>query len=283
MRTLLARKTTVVHQMKLPRLQLFEFNDAPWAPRQLKQQIIQTLSRTLRWGGVLRELAPQFERFIARTGANEVLDLASGAGGPAAILARAMADDGHKPPRFLLTDLLPQPEAWAQLKAESPETIDFEPGPVDMTAIPPRLGGNRPRTIINALHHFPPEVARALLRGAAEGASGLFIAEALVRNPARATAIALTGIPALYLNPLLSADGRLGKALWTWPIPFALWAGVWDGAVSSMRTYTEAELHELVQPWGADWEWHSGQFSYPPWGKGTYFWGIPAPHGVSRR
>jgi hypothetical protein len=178
---------------------------------------------------------------------------------------------------------LPQPEAWLALRERFPEAIDFEPAPVDMTQIPAALGGRRPRTIINALHHFPPEVAGALLRGAAEGSSGLFIAEALVRNPARATAVAMTGIPALYLNPLLSSHGRLSKLLWTWPLPLALAAGLWDGAVSSMRAYTEAELREMVRPWSAGWEWTWGEFGYPPWGKGSYFWGVPAPHGASMR
>jgi hypothetical protein len=263
--------------MNLPRLQLFEFNDAPWAPLQLKAQIIESLSRTLRWGRTLDGLVPAFEAFMQRTQASEVLDLASGAGGPAAILAAAM----KFPPRFLLTDLLPQPEAWGRLKAQHPGVIDFEPESVDMTAIPRRLGTGRPRCIINALHHFPPDVARSLLRGAAEGASGRFIAEALVRSPARATSIFMAGVPALYLNPLLSGDARLRKALWTWPLPLALAAGIWDGAVSSMRVYNEAELRGLVEPWGQDWEWHYGEFTYLPWGKGSFFWGVPAPTGAS--
>jgi hypothetical protein len=267
--------------MKLPRWQLFEFNDAPWAPEALKQSIIESLSRTIRWGGMLKGAVEPFAQFMAATGKSEVLDLASGAGGPATILLRSMKARGHLPPRFLLTDLLPHPEEWDLLRKEHPAEIDYAPQPVDMTAIPPSLGSDRPRCIINALHHFPPGVARALLRGAGEGSPGLFIAEGLTRNPARATAVALAGVPALYLNPLLTEGTRLPKLLWTWPIPLALAAGIWDGAVSSMRAYTEADLRELVQPWGADWRWHYGEFTYPPWGKGSYFWGVPAPHGAS--
>lgn len=66
--------------MKLPRLQLFEFNDAPWAPEPLKAQIIEALSHTIRWGGLLTEVVPHFETFMTRTRSHEVLDLASGAG-----------------------------------------------------------------------------------------------------------------------------------------------------------------------------------------------------------
>lgn len=269
--------------MKLPRLQLFEFNDAPWAPVLLKQTIIETLSRALRWGRVLEGTVPAFEEFLGATGRNEVLDLASGAGGPAAILIEAVRATGRAPPRFLLTDLLPHPDHWEVLRRVHPDCIEFEAGPVDMTRIPAALAGDRPRTIINALHHFPPGLAKELLRGAADGAAGLFIVEALVRNPARATAMALTGIPALYLNPLFTREDRLKKLLWTWPLPAALAAGVWDGAVSSMRAYTTDELFELVQPWGASWRWTHGTFTYPPWGKGSFFWGVPAPHGASRR
>jgi hypothetical protein len=267
--------------MKLPRWQLFEFNDAPWAPEVLKQSIIESLSRTIHWGRMLRGLVEPFTAFMAATGKDEILDLASGAGGPAAILVKAMQEQGRVPPRILLTDLQPQLDAWQKLKERFAGTIDYAPQPVDMTAIPAALSGERPRCIINALHHFPPDVARTLLRGAAEGSSGLFIAEGLTRNPLRATAVAMTGVPAVLLNPLLAEDHQLSKLLWTWPVPLALAAGIWDGAVSSMRSYTEAELLELVQPWGRGWHWTSGEFTYRPWGKGSYFWGVPAPRGAS--
>ncbi|HEY1585502.1 MAG TPA: class I SAM-dependent methyltransferase, partial [Polyangia bacterium] len=68
--------------MALPRLHLFEFNDSTWAPRALRDTIVESLSRTLAWGHLLRGLIAPFEEFIARAGVDEVLDVCAGAAGP---------------------------------------------------------------------------------------------------------------------------------------------------------------------------------------------------------
>ena len=73
--------------LRLPRLQLFEFNDLPWMPAAVRDTVVESLSRTLAWGGILEGLVGPFEAFLARAGAREVLEIGSGGGGPAIILA----------------------------------------------------------------------------------------------------------------------------------------------------------------------------------------------------
>ena len=90
--------------MELPRVQGFEFNDSERAPGFVRETIVESLSRTLRWGRMLSELVRPFRRFLAASGASEVLDLCAGAAGPATILASEMRRAGDTPPRFLLTD-----------------------------------------------------------------------------------------------------------------------------------------------------------------------------------
>ncbi|MEZ4300716.1 MAG: class I SAM-dependent methyltransferase, partial [Polyangiaceae bacterium] len=164
--------------MELPRIQAFELNDASWAPEVVREMVVETLSRTLRWGRVLHELVPPFARFLSASGASEVLDLCAGAAGPATILASEMARAGHVPPRFLLTDLYPRVEAWEEARAEHPAHIDFVREPVDATQIPEELASGRARTIINALHHFPPALVSAIFADAVRGSRGIFVAEA---------------------------------------------------------------------------------------------------------
>ena len=88
--------------MALPRLQLFEFNDSSWAPRALRDTIVESLSRTLLWGHFLGGLVAPFEEFLARAGVSEVLDVGAGAAGPARIMAREI------------------PRRWAQAAALRP-------------------------------------------------------------------------------------------------------------------------------------------------------------------
>jgi hypothetical protein len=260
----------------LPRAHLFEFNDSAWVPLALRETIVEALSRTLVWGRVLEGLVAPFERFLEETGAREVLDLCSGAGGPAAILAEEIARAGGTPPRFLLTDLHPHAAAWKALKDARPSCIDYVEEPVDATRIPAGLGEGRARVIINALHHFPEGLAGAILRGACADSPGVFVVEGFERNPLRFAAFARAGVPALYANPLLSPRRKLAKAMITWATPIALAASAWDGFVSTLRVYTEADLREMVAPLGDAFRWTYGTYDFSPGGRGYYFAGVKA-------
>lgn len=261
--------------MKLPRLQLFEFNDLPSVPAPVRDTIVESLSRTLEWGRMLDGLVPPFERFLAQAGAHELLDLGSGAGGPARILARSFQRAGKSPPHLLLTDLHPRPEAWARLRDEHPGVIDFVASSVDATRIEPELARGRARTVINVLHHLPPSLARGVFEDAVRTGRGIFVAEAFERQPAMFANFGVWGLPALALNPLLSERDRLAKAAFTWLTPAALAISIWDGLVSTLRVYDEAELRAMVEPLGDHFRWEYGNYPYPPFGRGYYFFGVP--------
>ena len=117
--------------MPLPRLHLFEFNDTAGVPAFVQDTIIESLSRTLAWGHVLRGLVDPFSQFVARASASEVLDVGAGAGGPAGNFVEEMLAAGIEPPRFILTDVNPQLESWEALKRRHPRYIDYVREPVD--------------------------------------------------------------------------------------------------------------------------------------------------------
>ncbi|HEX6835212.1 MAG TPA: hypothetical protein VF334_01500 [Polyangia bacterium] len=260
--------------MALPRLHLFEFNDSSWAPRAIRDTIVESLSRTLSWGHLLSGLVAPFEEFVARAGVDEVLDVCAGAAGPARILVAEMRRHGRTPPRFVLTDLQPQLDAWEAARAQFPE-IDFVPEPVDATAIPRAIAGGRARVIINAFHHFPPALARSILRDAVEGSAGIFIAEPWERNPLRFSTFIPVGVLALAANPLLSRRDRWAKALLTYASPAIAAVALWDGLVSTMRVYSREELEAMVAPLGDRFAWTFGHHDYSPGGRGYYFYGVP--------
>ena len=260
--------------MPLPRLQLFEWNDLARTPAPLRDGIVETLSRTLRWGRMMAGLVEPVRGFLAAAGTDEVLDLCAGAGGPAGVLAEELGRAGAAP-RFVLTDLFPRTADWAELARAHPGVIDYVPDPVDATAIPPALAAGRARMVVNAFHHFPPALAQAILDDAVAGARGVFIAEAFERNPLAFLSFAPAGALALAANPLLAKKDRLAKALLTWATPITLAAGTFDGLVSTMRIYSEADLRAMVARHGARFRWTYGTYRYPFGGKGYYFWGVP--------
>jgi hypothetical protein len=263
--------------MALPRLHLFEFNDSAWAPRVLRDTIVESLSRTLEWGHLLAGLVAPFEEFVERAGVSELLDVGAGAGGPARIFVEEIRRAGRRSPRFILTDLLPQVEAWKAARDAFPEHIDFLPQPIDATAIPHAVAGGRARLIINAFHHFPPSLARAILRDAVADSAGIFIGELFDRNPLRFASFIPFGLPALLFNPLLSGRDRAAKAALTLAVPALLGASLWDGLVSTMRVYSQSELESMVAPLGDRFSWTYGLHQFSPGGRGYYFYGIPRP------
>ena len=260
----------------LPRTHLFEFNDRDWVPASLRDTIIETLSRSLDWGGFLRPLVPVMDDFLSAAGTREVLDLCSGAAGPALILTEEAERIGIRAPRFLMTDLFPRVPIWTRARAQHPESIDFIAEPVDATRIPAALSDGRARVIVNAFHHFSPEHAGAILRDAVESQAPIFIAESFERDPRGAFPLIPIGIPSLLATPLLSPRDRLAKAAWTWLTPIALAAGTWDALISTLRVYSQQDLRDLVSPFGRSYEWTYGTYDYPFGGRGCYFQGVPS-------
>lgn len=236
--------------------------------------IVETLSRSLDWGGFIRPLLPIMDGFLSAAGTREVLDLCAGAGGPAMILSREAERAGRTPPQILMTDLFPRVSVWRNAKQQYP-TLDFIEEPVDATHIPPALSRGRARTILNAFHHFPPDLARSMLRDAVDHRAPIFIAESFERDPLGTLPLIPVGIPALLSSPLLSPRNRLAKAAWAWMTPVGIAAGAWDAIVSSLRVYSETDLRELVAPFGGGYEWTYGTYDYPFGGRGCYFYGVP--------
>lgn len=260
--------------MDLPRLQLVELNDHERTPAALRDTLIEILSRALRWGRMLHGLVAPVREFLAAAGTDEVLDLCAGAGGPARVLAAELARAGS-PPRFLLTDLFPRVHEWDEARRAQPGVIDFVAEPVDATAIPRELAWGRARMVVNAFHHFPPDLADAILADAIAGSRGVFIAEAFERNPLRFLPMAPALLAALAAEPLLARKDRLAKALYSWVSPIALAVGAFDGIVSTLRIYEPRDLERMVARHGDRFRWTHGHYAFPLGGRGFYFYGVP--------
>ncbi len=256
----------------MQRRQLFEFNDAPWAPAALRETIVLALSQTIREGRLLDGAVGPFTRFLEQTSARTVLDVCSGGGDAAVMLQEALQRAGVTI-ELRVSDLFPQLEAWQALG------VPFVEAPVDVTALPGELGAGSVCTIINALHHFPPAQAQQVLEGLCARARGVFVFEGLGRNFLSFAALAPQGVKSLAMTPL-RAKARLASAALTWLTPIALLASVWDGSVSCLRTYEEHELRAMVAHLDG-WHWEFVASSHGRFGQGSSFMGWPAHPGAA--
>ena len=141
------------------RVQGFELEDQDWMPRSIRESIPEMLGLSSRWSGIYRQLAPLFRQALDRVGSDRVLDLCSGSGEPIGMLLDALKAQNMALPEVTMSDLYPNVAALERVASRHPDRISVERESVDATALPAHL--RRPlHTVINALHHFPPQLAQ---------------------------------------------------------------------------------------------------------------------------
>jgi hypothetical protein len=190
-----------------------------------------------------RHIAPLIQDWSASLGARQILDIGSGGGAQVATLLKYL--DQKDAPRFVLSDLYPQPEAYRELQARyGAERLGYLDGPVSFAQLPAEY---RVLTIFSAFHHLPPQAAAALIEEVVERRDGICIVEFTRRTPLDL----LSMFPAFFVNmlaPLTAERFKLGKLLWGTLVPVIPAMVCYDGFISALRSYTVSELKDLLPP-----------------------------------
>jgi hypothetical protein len=217
---------------------------------------------------------PALRRAFSRSGAERVVDLCSGAGGPWVPLLASWDKQGDAPAEVRLSDFHPSPEAWREATEASQGRIRAYPAPVDARAVPKELEGFR--TLFASFHHFRPAEAEAILRDAVERRQGIAILEPTERS-ARAVALACLSWLFVWLLTPGIRPVRLRRLLLTYVLPVIPALVTFDGVVSCLRTYTPDELGELARrAGGGAYDWEIGSAPYPGFPiPVTYLIGVP--------
>jgi hypothetical protein len=225
--------------------------------------------------GTYRPIAPLLAEGLARTGQTRVLELGAGAGGGTETVLTALHAHGQPGATILLTDLYPQPVAWADIARRTHGAIGFELAPVNALSVPGHLAGFR--AIFSAFHHFPPNAAEAMLRDAVRAGTGIGVFEGAGKHWVELL-LAWTVLPVaqLLLTPFYRPF-RLSRLVFTYLIPLIPLCTIWDGSVSLLRMYSTPELLELARAADPDerFVWQAGKKRHW-WGpEVTYLVGWP--------
>lgn len=257
----------------MKRMQLIELEDLPWFPAVLRDGGTAFLALAERMSGHGRMLAGPLERLLAATGETRIVDLCSGGGGPAAVMADELAKRGHDV-TVTLTDLYPNPAAFAYAAAIGGGKVAGRDQPVDATRVPADLPGVR--TVFNAFHHLPPDLARKVLADAVAARQPIAVFEVVSRELPMLLGLLMSPLSVTLTMPLWRPF-RWQWLLWTWVFPIMQPFVLWDGIVSWLRIYSVEELRELVKGIDAPgWEWEIGMIKLgdAPL-HGTYLTGRP--------
>lgn len=225
-------------------MRLFEIHDQSWFPQFLRDEFVDQLQMILEISNTYRPIANLLRKRLHASGAERVLDLCSGAGGPWPSLVRDFETSGAKPPEVLLTDKYPSSLRLHNVESSSATRIQFLKLSVDATQIPEHLHGFR--TLFSSFHHLNPGEARRLLQDTVSRRQGIGIFEAPARHTMTLLSLILIPIAAWLFVPFRRAF-RWSRLLWTYLIPVIPFVLFFDGLVSCLRAYSPAELQEMTR------------------------------------
>jgi hypothetical protein len=228
----------------LPRFQVFEFHERDWFPTSFRNaitEVLRALSLEMRVHDVI---GPILESLLDRTGADSVIDLCSGAGGPIlAIQQRLARSDRYVP--VLLTDKYPNVDAFERAEKAGQGLVRGHKEPVDATQVPAELTGVR--TLFNAFHHFDPPSARSILADAYRQRQPIAIFEITERSFFNTFSIFGASFIAMLLLMPRMRSRKFEWWLFTYLLPILPAAFGWDGFISCLRSYTAEEFEELTK------------------------------------
>jgi hypothetical protein len=240
------------------RMQLIEIHDQAWFPAFLRDQVTDDLQVLLNIGKPYGDILPQLREGIERAGADRVLDLCSGAGGPWPWLADALARNGVRV-CVELSDKYPNATARGRVESKS-ASVHYREESVEATRVPRELTGFR--TLFTSFHHFPPEQAREILRDAVANRQGIGVFEIPGRRPLTLLLVPMVPIADILLVPFLRTQPiirSVWRLVWRWIIPVVPLVLLFDGIVSCLRAYSPGELRELTSDIGdSSYRWDIG-------------------------
>ncbi|MCS6913923.1 MAG: hypothetical protein RMK29_07360 [Myxococcales bacterium] len=238
------------------RLQLFEFTDLPRCPETVRRLVTDYLRFVLRLLRLDGPMASLLLGLIRHTGADRLVDLCSGASGPILPILRRLQREGVSV-HVLLTDRFPNLPAFALAARQAPGAVDYVPEPIDATCVPAELAGIR--TLFEGLHHFPPAQARAILADATRCGAPIAVFEVTARSLLPILGSFLL-IPMVFLITPFIRPLTWWRLVLTYLLPVAPLVIFWDALVSSLRSYTVAELRALTEGLpGPPYLWEVGQ------------------------
>jgi hypothetical protein len=243
------------------RLHLFEFEDQQWFPSFLRNygtDFLQFLSNNT---AMYRPIIPVLRKGLKKSGTSQIIDLGSGGGGGLIWLNTELKKD-FPDLKIVLTDYYPNLPAFEVTKKKT-NNFTYVRTPVDARNVPRDLKGLRTQYL--SLHHFKPSDAKQILQNAIDTGSGIAIFEGQERSFASILAMLFSPITVLITTPFIRPF-KVGRIVFTYLIPVVPLFVLWDGIVSSLRTYSVKEMNGLVDALNGTetYDWEGGRVRSGP-------------------
>lgn len=225
----------------MARIHLFEFGDQKWFPQFIKNYLTDFLQFLSNVAKIYKPIISVLEKGLQLSKTNQIIDLASGGGGGLLWLNSELKKSNPKL-KILLSDYYPNKSAFEYTKRKA-NNFEYIKNSVDARDVPKNLIGLRTQFL--SFHHFKPKDAKLILQNAIDSNSAIAIFEAQERSIGSIIAMLFSPISVLLTTPFIRPF-KLGRIIFTYLIPIVPVVVLFDGIVSSLRTYSVTEMTELV-------------------------------------
>lgn len=225
------------------RHKLFEWEDLAWLPDFIRGGATDALRFAMEATGACRALVPILVTCIESTAATAIIDLGSGSGGPMIWLFRRLRPQIGWPLTLVLTDRYPNPAALMAWATPEQPWIQAHLAPTLATEVPEDLSGLR--TLCNVLHHLSLSEVRQTFQQARHQQQPIFVVE-LVGRSWRSLLLVVAATLFSFVSPWVTRSGDWRRWPFTYLVPVIPFVVFWDGCVSCLRSYSEAELVQLT-------------------------------------
>ncbi|MGV3629865.1 MAG: hypothetical protein ACO1O6_01590 [Bacteroidota bacterium] len=225
----------------MARIHLFEIEDQSWFPKFLRNYMTDFLQFLANKTDLYKGVLPLFFEALEKSGEEKIIDLCSGGGGGLLRISEHLHK--HNPDiRITLTDYYPNSAAFKEICARYPN-FTYSEKPVNALQVPQELKGFRTQFL--SFHHFRPDDARQILQNAVDSEQNIAIFESQERSFASILAMLFSPVSVLFVTPFIRPFS-IGRIIFTYLIPLVPLCVLWDGIVSSLRTYSATEMQALT-------------------------------------
>lgn len=224
------------------RIHLFEFEDQKWFPAFLRNygtDFLQFLSNKTK---MYKPIVPIIEKGLKEGNTDQIVDLGSGGGG-GLIWLNSELKKNFPELKIVMTDFYPNISAFEYSKSKA-DNFEYQIEQIDARNVPKDMIGLRTQFL--SLHHFEPEDAIQILQNAVISDCPIGIFEAQERSVPSILAMLFSPVSVLLTAPFIRPF-KMGRIIFTYLIPIVPLFVLWDGIVSSLRTYSVKEMKELVE------------------------------------
>lgn len=245
----------------MTRIHLFEIEDQKWIPSLLRDFATDFLQFGANKFDMYKGAIPIIEKGMSIAGSEKINDKASGGGGGWPKILEHLKVK-HPNIKVTLSDFYPNIKAFEYIKNQE-EAIDYTKEPIDVLS--GKIDNSALQTMFLSFHHFKPNDAKQILQNTVDNNATLLILESQDRSPISLISMLFSPISLFIMTPMIKPFSLL-RILFTYFIPILPFFVLWDGVVSSLRTYTDDDLKELISEveGSNNYEWEIGETKSGP-------------------